>query len=102
MGGPEPLWMSRIVQLITYMFTVIEILIALRFVLRLLGGNAANPFVAFIYTFSYPFVFPFLSVFRAPRITTGVSVFEIGSLFAILIYLMLNYLIVKLIRILSP
>ncbi len=40
----------------------IETLIALRFVLRLIGANAGNVIVDWIYTWSTPFVAPFSGI----------------------------------------
>lgn len=69
----------------------IEALIALRFVLRLLGANASNVFVNFIYSWSTPFVAPFSGVFgQDATVVDGVgtattSVFDWTALIALVV-----------------
>lgn len=69
----------------------IEALIALRFVLRLLGANASNAFVNFIYSWSTPFVAPFSGIFgQDATVVEGVgtattSVFDWTALIALVV-----------------
>lgn len=52
----------------------IEMLIGLRFVLRLTGANPANDFVHWVYTWSTPFVKPFAGIFGQNATVTGQGV----------------------------
>ncbi len=69
----------------------IETLIGLRIVLRLLGANAANGIVNWIYTWSTPFVTPFSGIFgQDATVIHGVgtvypSVFDWTALIALII-----------------
>lgn len=69
----------------------IEALVALRFVLRLIGANPANGFVQFIYEWSTPIVAPFSGIFgQDATIVTGVgavatSVFDWTALIALFV-----------------
>lgn len=81
-------------QIIWYILGVIETLLAFRFVLKLLGANAAAGFTSFIYNVTYVFAAPFLSVFRSTRIVEG-SVFEWTTLLAMLVYLMIAMGVIK-------
>jgi hypothetical protein len=74
---------------------IIEVLLAFRFILKLLGANAAAGFTSFIYNVTYIFAAPFLSVFRSTRIVEG-SVFEWTTLLAMLVYWMIALGIIKL------
>ena len=71
-------------QLIWLLFGVLEVLIALRIGLLLIGANPASPIVALIYGLTSLFLFPFVGLIASP--TVGGMVLEISSMFAMLIY----------------
>ena len=71
-------------QLIWLLFGVLEVLIALRIALMLIGANPGSPIVALIYGFTYLFLFPFNGLVASP--TAGNMVLELSSMFAMLIY----------------
>lgn len=78
----------------------ISIIIALRFILLLLGANQSAGFTDFIYTLSSIFVAPFVGIFGQP--TIGTSVFEISSLLAIAVYMLIGWGITKLLTLNRP
>jgi hypothetical protein len=88
-------------QIVWYILYVIEVLLAFRFALRLLGANPGAGFTEFIYTLSYPFVVPFLTVFRQSRLIEG-SVFEWSTLLAMFAYWVLAAIIVRLFVVSKP
>lgn len=68
----------------------IELLVGLRFVLRLLGANPASGFVEWVYTWSTPFVAPFAGIFGQDPVLTGqgvvaTSVFDWAALIAFVV-----------------
>ncbi|MBK8616692.1 MAG: YggT family protein [Anaerolineales bacterium] len=71
-------------QLIWLLFGILEVLIALRIGLMLIGANPNSPIVALIYGFTYLFLFPFTDLVSSPA--AGNMVLEISSLFAMLVY----------------
>ncbi|HUE98786.1 MAG TPA: hypothetical protein VMN99_06000 [Anaerolineales bacterium] len=71
-------------QLVWLLFGVLEALIALRIGLMLIGANPASPIVALIYGFTNLFLFPFTGLIGSP--TAGNMVLELSSIFAMLIY----------------
>jgi hypothetical protein len=71
-------------QLIWLLFGILEVLIALRIALMLIGANPGSPIVALIYGFTYLFLFPFTGLVASP--TAGNMVLELSSMFAMLIY----------------
>jgi hypothetical protein len=85
----------RATQVVWYLFNILEVLLAFRFVLKLLGANAAAGFTSFIYAITYPFVAPFLSVFRQTSVAG--ATFEWTTLLAMLVYWLLAWAIVRLI-----
>ncbi|PKN18976.1 MAG: YggT family protein [Deltaproteobacteria bacterium HGW-Deltaproteobacteria-6] len=88
----KPLY--RGTQVVWYLLGIIEVLLAFRFVLRLLGANPQAGFSRFIYTVSYPFAAPFLKVFQASKVESGV--FEWTTLLAMFVFLLIAWGIVKL------
>jgi len=81
----------KISQLIWLLFGILEVLIALRIGLKLIGANPDSPIVAMIYGFTALFLFPFTGLIGSP--TVGGMVLEISSMFAILIYALIGWAI---------
>jgi hypothetical protein len=78
-------------QLVWLIFGVLEGLIALRIGLMLIGANSSAPIVALIYGFTSLFLFPFTGLIGSP--TYGGLVLEISSMFAMLIYALIAWVI---------
>jgi hypothetical protein len=91
----KPLY--RGTQIVWYILGIIEVLLAFRFVLKLLGANSTAGFTSFVYGVTYIFATPFLNVFRVSRIEG--SIFEWTTLLAMFVYLVLAYGIIKLLLI---
>ncbi len=72
-------------------------LLAFRFVLKLLAANPAAVFISFIYGVTYVFATPFLNVFRITHVNG--SVFEWTTLLSMLVYWLIAFGIVKLLLI---
>ncbi len=88
----KPLY--RGTQVVWYILGFIEVLLAFRFVLRLLGANGAAGFTQFIYGITYIFAAPFLNVFRVTEVAG--SVFEWTTLLAMFVYWVIAVGIIKL------
>ena len=89
---------NRTIQIIWWVVGLLDTLIAIRFLLKVFGANPA-PFVRFMYDLTWPLVAPFHGIFNSDQV--GRSVFEPESLVAIVIYLLIGWGVVSLIRILS-
>jgi uncharacterized protein YggT (Ycf19 family) len=76
---------------------VVEVLIAGRFLLKLLDASTQSSFVSFIYAVSSPLVAPFHGIF--PNTGTTGSVFEPAALVAMAVFALLAWGAVVLIRI---
>jgi len=74
----------KLTQLVWLLFGILEVMIALRIGLKLIGANPASPIVSLIYGFTYLFLFPFEGLIASP--TSGNIVLELSSMFAMLIY----------------
>lgn len=90
----------RAYQVIWYILGVIEVLLAFRFVLRLLGANPNSGFVSLIYGVSSPFIAPFRGIFPTPSFEG--SVLEWATLIAMIVYAVVAYGIVYLLQIGKP
>ena len=89
--------------LIYFFFGVLEILLAFRLVLKLTGASISSAFVGLNYGLTGIFILPFEGIFRrgfAPGVETT-SVLEPSTLVALIVYAVLAWGIVKLLRILS-
>lgn len=88
-------------RIIWYIAGVLLVLLALRFILALLGANPTNGFANFIYTTSHPFVAPFFSLFGY-RLQYGVSRFEVYTLVAMAVYALIAWGLARLVTIDKP
>src|SRR5665213_1979653 len=86
---------SMIARIVWFIAGVLIVLLALRFVLVLLGANPANGFANFIYSVSHPFVAPFFGLFGY-NLRYGVSRFEASTLVAIVVYALIAFGIARL------
>ena len=87
---------ERAKQVIYFVFGTIEALLAIRFVLLLLGANEASGFVRLIYGLSQPFVLPFQGIFGVPSFEG--SVLEWSSLVGIVVYFLVAYGLARLVE----
>src|SRR5260221_2431581 len=89
----------RIVQLVYWVFGLIEGLILIRFILKALGANPSAGFAQFIYGITAPLVAPFYGLFGNP--SAQGSVLELHSIVALIVYALLAWLIAKLVWIVA-
>jgi hypothetical protein len=93
-NSPTTRPLYRGTQIVWYILGILEVLLAFRFVLKLLGANPAAGFTSFIYGVTQPFAAPFLTVFRITRVEG--SVFEWTTLLAMIVYWLIAIAIAKL------
>jgi YGGT family len=95
--------LQTVEYLIYFCFGALEILLAFRLVLKLLGASMSSAFVGFIYGLTGIFILPFEGIFRrgfAQGVETA-SVLEPSTLVALIVYAVLAWGLVKLLRIFS-
>lgn len=95
--APMEVVVSRVIM---FVFGVIEVFIAIRFVLMLLGANAGAGFVKMIYNVSGVFMAPFIAIFNTQK--AGEAVFDLSALVAIAVYALVAWGLVALIRAVNP
>lgn len=94
---------QTIEYLVYFMFGILEMLLAFRLVLKLMGASTTSAFTGLIYGLTGIFILPFEGIFRK-GFTQGIettSVIEPATLVAIIVYAFLAWGIVMLLKILS-
>ncbi len=76
--------MSKVYRIMWALLVLLEILLALRFLLRLIAANSNSGFGMFIYGITGIFVGPFNGLVSTP--TSGGTAFEVTTLIAMAIY----------------
>lgn len=93
-NSPSTKPLYRGTQIVWYLLGLLEVLLAFRFVLKLLGANPVAGFSSFIYGITYIFTAPFLSVFGISKVAG--SIFEWTTLLAMFVYWLIALGIIKL------
>jgi len=88
----------RVTQLIWLLIGLLEGVLALRFIFKLVGVNAANAFASLLYAFTDFFVAPFASLTGAPA--AGGMVLEVSTLIAMIVYALIGWGLVKIVYVL--
>jgi hypothetical protein len=86
---------SRVTQLIWLFTGILVAAISLRFVLKLMAANPANPFADLVYSFTDLFLWPFAGLTVTP--SAEGMVLEIPALIAIFVYTLVGWVIVRLV-----
>jgi uncharacterized membrane protein len=86
-----------VTQIIGAMLGLLEILLGLRFVLKLIAANPNSGFAVFVYGITQPFLAPFTALVRTPR-SGGMSL-EMTTLIAMAVYALFSWIVVRAVRI---
>jgi hypothetical protein len=88
-------------NVVWFILGIIEVLLAVRFLLKLLGANSASGFVNFVYSVTDVLTAPFDNIFNVSESVAGrtQSVFEPSIIVAAIVYAAIAYGIVKLLNI---
>jgi uncharacterized protein YggT (Ycf19 family) len=87
---------GRAVEVIYLFFGLISALLVIRLVLKVIGAHASAPFVGFIYGVTNFVLEPFKGLL--PAVVNGRSVLEPAVLIAIAVYLLVGFLIAKVVE----
>jgi len=97
----KPIWFIKTKYAIYYILGLIEVLLLFRFMFKLLGANPNNGFVSFLYSLAGIFIAPFTGIFNS-YVSQGLSaksILEPATLIAMIVYAVIAWGIVGLIRI---
>ncbi len=86
----------RLFQIVRIMWTILgllEILMGLRFVLKLIAANPASGFGSLIYGISGVFVAPFVGLITTPA--SGNAILDVTTLIAMAVYALFFWLLVR-------
>jgi|ERR1035437_2202697 uncharacterized protein YggT (Ycf19 family) len=89
----------RAVQIVWFITGLVTTLVAIRFVLKLLGASLQSGFVTFMYSLTDLMVSPFQAIFAAPS-QSGATL-EVSALVAIVIYGLLGLGIGALVKLMT-
>lgn len=91
-ASTRPLY--RGTQIVWYILGTVEVILLLRFFLKLFEANPSAGFSSLIYTVSYWFTSPFTAVFKTANVSG--SLFEWTTLLAMFVYWLVAYAIINL------
>ncbi len=94
----KPLY--RVTRVIWLVASLLEVLLAFRFLLKLFAANAGAGFSSFIYGITGIFASPFMSVFGVSKVQG--SVFEWTTLLAMAVYWLIALGLIKMLVISKP
>lgn len=92
-SGATSVWTAT--NVVTVVFSVLEVLLLLRFFFKLTGANSNQPLVAALYGATEPLVRPFQGIFAEPQ---GPPIVDIAALLSITFLFLVGLLIVALVR----
>lgn len=78
---------------IRFVFIVIEIVLVMRFFLKLVGANQASPFGVFLFGITDPLAAPFESLLHNPKIWSGEV--EFTTLLALIVYPVFCWILIR-------
>ncbi|OGL31205.1 hypothetical protein A3F37_02440 [Candidatus Saccharibacteria bacterium RIFCSPHIGHO2_12_FULL_41_12] len=89
---------SKASQIVGFITGLLAAVLMLRVVLALMGANLENQFADFIYSVTDPFVAPFRGLLQVGEFNAGVSRFELETVIAAFIYILIGWGIMSAIR----
>ena len=84
---------ALVTQIIWAILAVLEILLGLRFILKLIAANPDSGFAVFIYGITKPFLAPFTALVGTP--TSGGTILEVTTLIAMAVYALFFWIVVR-------
>jgi hypothetical protein len=94
---PSPTGLAK--RIVSLLFGIIVVLIALRILLLLIVANQTNAIVDFIYSVTEPLVAPFRGILSIETVSPGgPSVFDVGALVALIGWALIYALIMAILR----
>jgi len=89
--------MFQVTRIVWSVLVLLQVLLGLRFMLKLIAANADSGFAAFIYGITGPFIAPFATLIGTP--TSGGMILELTTLIAMAIYALIFWGVVRVIEI---
>lgn len=83
--------------LIDFIFGLIQLILALKILLELLGANPVTPFVSWVYEICRTLQYPFQGIFPSPVLRGG-FLLDMSAIVSLLVYAFIGYLVSELVR----
>lgn len=77
---------AKLNDYLAWFIMVLEIMLALRFLLRLIGASPDNPFAGFLFALTYILLIPFNDIVGSPQLHGPNQVVEFSTLIGMLVY----------------
>ena len=90
---------DKLVDFLRWFITVLEVILAIRFILKLIGADPTNLFAGFLYALTDIVLSPFSTIVHTPSLRTN-QAFEWSTLIAMAIYWLLFWAIMRFLRVL--
>jgi YggT family protein len=87
---------ARVVNIVYYLFGIVELVLVIRVFLHLVAANSANAFANIIDGLSYPFVVLFATLVQNPVLGTT-SVLEITTIIAMVVWAIVAWMVARLV-----
>jgi YggT family protein len=87
----------QVTRIVWTILGILEIILGLRFVLKLIAANADSGFAVFIYGISKLFLAPFTLLVGTP--TSGGAILELTTLIAMAVYALFFWIVVRVIQV---
>ncbi len=94
-GHERRVFTFKATQLVWLLLGILEVLLALRILLKLIAANPASPVAAWIYAFTDIFLVPFVGLTPTP--SAGGMVLEFSTFFAMVIYGLIGWAVERVI-----
>jgi len=91
---------GKLSDFIQWFIAVLEIMLAIRFLLKLIGADPANPFASFLYALTNIILVPFSNIVQPAVIRAPNQSFEWSTLIAMGIYALIFWAVGRFLRIL--
>lgn len=91
---------GKLNDFLKWFIAVLEVTLAIRFLLRLIGADPTNLFAGFLYSFTDIILFPFKNIVPSPSIHPPYQAFEWSTLIAMAIYALVFWAIRRFLSIL--
>jgi len=85
---------------VNFVVGVVEFLLTLRFTFKFLVVNVHTPFVGWLYDTTAPLVVPFVGIM--PDLKLGGFVIDFATLGALIVYVLVGYLILRIFSFVEP
>lgn len=86
-----------LIRIVNVAASIVGFFLTIRIILKLFGANAGAPIVAWIYSISDGFAYPFQGIFGDLRLPGG-FLLEVAAIIALFAYVIAAYLIISLIN----